>query len=113
MKVFGGEEQLREVYQWVQRQSSGVRGNDAVHLFIGSEEQVEQICTRRPTTIAIEVEELDDDNEDDEVLEKPGAQGNYFYHVSKDEVQKFIIVYITLKLNLLHGKTLVLVQDLP
>lgn len=40
------------------------------------------------------------------------SKSNFYYYLSRDAVQQAIVTYITLKLNLVQGKTLILVNNM-
>ncbi|KAM3138338.1 hypothetical protein pb186bvf_009614 [Paramecium bursaria] len=101
-EIYGGNDLLADAANWITQSK--------FTIFVGQEQTIEKIIGKSLTVAKIEEnEEIQHIQQDQEPNQK---QDTIYYFLSKDEIQQYITFYVTLKLHLMQGKTLILVNDI-
>ncbi|CAK78110.1 unnamed protein product (macronuclear) [Paramecium tetraurelia] len=102
--LYGGQHQLETVSKWISK--------NQFTIYIGDEKLIEVILGKAITVAKIEEDQEEQEQEDRVIQQTNNALPNLFYYFYSDFTQQQIVLYITLKLNLVQGKTLIIVQNL-
>ncbi|CAD8156142.1 unnamed protein product [Paramecium pentaurelia] len=104
--LYGGQFQLETISKWISK--------NQFTIYVGDEKLIEVILGKAITVAKIEEdqEEQEQEQEDRTIQQTKNELPNLFYYFYSDFTQQQIVLYITLKLNLVQGKTLIIVQNL-
>ncbi|CAD8077563.1 unnamed protein product [Paramecium sonneborni] len=102
--LYGGQNQLEIVSKWIAK--------NQFTIYVGDEKLIELILGKAITVAKIEEDQEEQEQQDQTIQQTKCELPNLFYYFYSDLTQQQIVLYITLKLNLIQGKTLIICQNL-